>query len=254
MKYASKSIASKWRKTGWMLGDSSLRPFVPETRLFGRASLEAMLSRYAVVYFKPSRGTGGKKISRIERIKAGSYRLKGTGGNRSGLSADELYARLKSLAGGKQYLLQRGIDLAHTGGKPFDLRVMVQKDGSQWVTTALFAKIGKKGRVVTNYHSGGKVAGFKKTMKGAGYSESSAGEAQRKLGQIGEATGQCFDRHRDGFREIGLDVAVDKAGRYWVLEANTRPQYYPLKSVDRSAYRRIIDYAKKYGRVKGRRK
>jgi len=252
VKYASKSIASKWRKTGWMLEDSSLRPFVPETRLFTGANLEAMLGRYAVLYFKPSRGTGGKKITRIERSPAGGYRMKGTGGTRNALSADELYARLKSLTGGKRYLLQRGIDLALTGGSPFDLRVMTQKDGGSWVTTALFAKIGKKGNVVTNYHSGGRVAAFKEAMKGAGYSDSSIGEAYRRLGFLGEAAGACFDRHLDGFREIGLDVAIDKEGRFWILEANTRPQYYPLKNVDRSAYRRITDYAKKYGRGKRR--
>ncbi|MFC4598899.1 YheC/YheD family protein [Cohnella hongkongensis] len=250
MKYASKSIASKWRKTGWMLGDSKLRPFIPDTRLFDRKNLESMLRRYPVVYFKPSRGTGGKRITRIERSPGGGYRAKGSGGGqRSGLTGEELYGWLKSLANGKRYLLQRGVDLALTEGKPFDLRVMAQKDGERWTTTALFAKVGKKGKVVTNFHRGGKVAGFRETLKGAGYSDSGIREAYGRLSFLGEAAGACFDRHRDGFREIGLDVAIDRKGRCWILEANTRPQYYPLRSVDKSAYRRISDYARKYGRT-----
>ena len=94
------------------------------------------------------------------------------------------------------------------------------------------------------------MSGFKETMKGAGYSDSAIREVHRKLELLGESAGHCFDRHLDGFREIGLDVAVDREGRLWILEANTRPQYYPLKSVDKSGYRRITEFAKKYGRVK----
>jgi len=206
------------------------------------------LKRYSVLYFKPSRGTGGKRITRIERSSSGGYRTKGSGGSRKGLSRNELHAVLKRLAGGQQYLLQKGISLARTKGSPFDVRVMTQKDGRRWITTALFSKIGKRGRVVTNYHSGGGVAGFKPTMRGAGYSDSAISEARRRLGRLGVAAGRCFDRHGKGFREIGLDVAIDKRRRFWILEANTRPQYYPLKPVDPSAYRRVSAYAKKYGR------
>jgi len=251
LKYASTSIASKWKKTGWMLRDSRLHPYVPETRLFNRHNLEAMLGRYRVVYFKPSRGTGGNRILRIERPSAGGYRIRGIGDGRRSASINGLLVRLKAYAKNRTYLLQKGIDLALTKGQPFDVRVMVQKtNGGVWKTTSLFTKIGKKGKVVTNYSRGGKVGRLGDTLRGAGYSESGIRKASSRLSRLGTDAGRCFDRHRKGFRELGLDVAIDKRDRYWILETNTRPQYYPLKLVDKAAYRRVSEYARAYGRGK----
>jgi hypothetical protein len=51
-----------------------------------------------------------------------------------------------------------------------------------------------------------------------------------------------LDRNRKGFRELGLDVAIDKRGRFWILEVNTRPQFYPLKHMwNKQLYQRIGD-------------
>ncbi|MGO4373811.1 hypothetical protein AB4Z21_24220 [Paenibacillus sp. MCAF20] len=37
----------------------------------------------------------------------------------------------------------------------------------------------------------------------------------------------------------------------WILEVNTKPQFYPLKKLgDKTMYNRIISYAKQYGRTK----
>jgi len=251
LKYASTSIASKWKKTGWMLRDSRLHPYVPDTRLFDRDALKAMLGRHGVVYFKPSRGTGGKGIVRIEKPSAGGYRMRGSGANHRSATIDGLYARLKAYAGTRTYLLQKGIDLALTRGKPFDVRVMVQKtNDGVWTTTSLFTKIGRKGKVVTNYSRGGKVGRLGETLRGAGYSKSGIKEASARLTKLGTDAGRCLDRNRDGFRELGLDVAIDTRNRYWILETNTRPQYYPLRQLDKSAYRRVSEYAKAYGRGK----
>ncbi|XID93718.1 YheC/YheD family protein [Paenibacillaceae bacterium WGS1546] len=251
MKYASKSISSKWRKTQWMLNDSRLGPYVPETRLFNRNNLKAMLDRYAKVYFKPSIGSGGNRIKRIDRPSSGGYRVRG-GKSERFRSFDSLYRKLNDFARGDKFILQKGINLAETNGRPFDLRVMVQKPASgKWRTTVVFSKIGKKGKIVNNYNQGGKVAYFRETMKGAGYSDEKIKRTYDQLSRLGQNAGACFDRHSAGFRELGLDVAIDKKGRQWILETNTRPQFYPLKKLwDKKLYRRIVDYAKQYGRSK----
>ena len=68
---------------------------------------------------------------------------------------------------------------------------------------------------------------------------------------MGVTVGNKFDQHLKGFRELGLDVAIDTEGIPWILEVNTRPQFYPLKNMkNKKLYNRIVSYSKQYGRTK----
>lgn len=76
-------------------------------------------------------------------------------------------------------------------------------------------------------------------------------EREAQLKQLGLAVGYAFEDHNRGFRELGLDVAIDSKGRPWILEVNTRPQFYPLKNMSsHKLYRRMVNIGKQYGRTK----
>ncbi|WP_256761140.1 YheC/YheD family protein [Cohnella sp. WQ 127256] len=251
MKYKSSSIKSKWLKTKWLLKQPDLRKYVPTTMQFNRANLQAMLSKNSTTYFKPTGGSGGFNIIRITTESKG-YKTK-LGAVKSYFSnSDQLYHYLNRFSKKRSYLLQKGIHLATTHGDPFDIRVMVQKTNEgKWVSTALFTKIGKPGKVATNYNQGGKVGFFHPTMSGTKYSTASIQRIEAQLKHLGVSVGKNFDRHINGFRELGLDVALDSRGNAWILEVNTRPQFYPLKKMrDQKLYRKIVSYARQYGRTK----
>jgi Glutathione synthase/Ribosomal protein S6 modification enzyme (glutaminyl transferase) len=249
MGYKSSSIKSKWVKTKWLLGSSTLRHYVPWTLPFTRGNLDKMVARHSTVYFKPTGGTGGSNIVRIKR-QGNRYTTKHRRTIREHSGIEGLFGFLKA-RGSEPYLLQKGIKLASVKGRPFDIRVMVQKTGGVWTSTAIFLKIGKAGSVATNYSQGGKIGFLRQTLREAGYEEESIKRIRKDLEQLGVNVGQQFDKHYKGFRELGLDVALDNQGRLWILEVNTRPQFYPLKNMgDRRMYRKIISYAKQYGRTK----
>ncbi len=251
MSYKSKSISSKLTKNGWLLKHSRLQSYLPPMKPFNKRNLTAMLNRYSVVYFKPTTGSGGNHITRI-RKQAQGFRARSRSKNTFHSSIDSLFRQLNKQASLRPYLLQKGIQLAAANGKPFDIRVMVQKTNKgKWISTALFTKIGKPGVVATNYNQGGKIGFIRPTLSRAGYTADQCSRMEFKLKQMGADVGGCFDQHLRGFRELGLDVALDAARRPWILEVNTRPQFYPLKDMkDKSLYRRIVSYAKQYGRRK----
>jgi glutathione synthase/RimK-type ligase-like ATP-grasp enzyme len=249
-KYKSASVKSKWAKTKWMIRDQNLKQYIPETGIYRKASLKRFAKKYKLIYFKPDFGTGGFHIARIERIKMNKFLVKSNSGKSVAQSVDSLHQCLNKMAKGKSYLLQRGIDLKHSGGHPFDLRVMIQKSRG-WVASAYFSKLGKRGKVATNYHQGGKLGYLEQTLRGAGYSKKDIAKTRKQLLKMGIHTGKCFDRHHKGFRELGLDVAIDRKNRFWILEVNTRPQFYPLKYMkNKTMYRTILKYGKEYGRKK----
>ncbi|WP_409347314.1 YheC/YheD family protein [Paenibacillus sp. MBLB4367] len=115
----------------------------------------------------------------------------------------------------------------------------------------MFTKIGKPAKVATNYHQGGQLRYFRQTLSGAGFGNSDIVRIEAELKNLGKSVGRLFNGRKKGFRELGLDVTLDKKGRAWILEVNTRPQFYPLKYFrDKSMYRRIMFYTKQYGRKK----
>ncbi|MDD9268492.1 YheC/YheD family protein [Paenibacillus sp. GCM10023248] len=250
LKYASKSFKSKWQKTKWLLKHRRLRRRIPRTMPFNRKNLRKMLSGYPTVYFKPTGGTGGFGIIRIKRMARG-YQTKHNTFKSSSPTFGHLYKKLSRFSGRKSYLLQQGIRLAKTKGKPFDIRVMVQKTNEgKWISTAICTKIGKPDKVATNYHQGGRLGALHQTLAGAGYKHDSIVRKKAAMKQLGVAVGKSFDLYRRGFRELGLDVALDTEGKLWILEVNTRPAIYPWKYLKgKRLYRRILSAARQYGRV-----
>lgn len=219
--------------------------------LFNSKNLGMMLSAFSTIYFKPTGGTGGADIIRIKR-KVSGYQIQLKSVKSYYSSRKSLYIKLRRFSKRRSFLLQQGILLATTKGRPFDVRVMVQKTTKgKWVSSAIFTKIGRTGKVATNYHQGGNLGYFFQTMAGAGYKSASIRRKKAKLDRLGCAVGNHFDGFKNGFRELGLDVALDDKGKPWILEVNTRPQFYPLKHMkDKRMYRRIISFSKQYGRSK----
>ncbi len=249
MGYRSTSKKSKWIKTKWLLQNHECEDHIPHTLLFNEENLTTMLNAYSVVYFKPTKGSGGSNIIRIKKRKQG-YQTQYKSVKTMYPTVGKLFNGLKRYSKLRSYLLQKGITLAKTNGRPFDIRVMVQKtNDGKWVSTALFTKIGRSGKVATNYNQGGKIGYFRSTLLGAGYHAAAITRKEAKLKQMGVTVGHCFDRHMKGLRELGLDVALDTEGKPWILEVNTRPQFYPLKNMkNKRLYHRIVSYAKQYGR------
>ncbi|MFC5528063.1 YheC/YheD family protein [Cohnella yongneupensis] len=246
------SVKSKWTKTKWLLADRALRQFVPETKLFTLSSLNDMTGRYKMVYFKPTGGSGGNGIARIVRTSSRKFRVKKDARTFETSSTGSLYGRLKRIARGRSYLLQKGIHLQTSGGRPFDFRMTMQKpEKGKWVPSVMFVKLGKPNTVVTNYHQGGKLALVGETLRRSGYSSGQIERYKMRLRTLGLQTARCFERRSPRFRELGLDVALDRTGRLWILEVNTRPNFYALKSLrDKSLFRTMVRYGKKYGRTR----
>ncbi|RAP74206.1 YheC/YheD family protein [Paenibacillus montanisoli] len=245
------SVKDKWKKTKWLLSDRVLRNYVPETKPFTSLSLKRMIGRYKMVYFKPTTGSGGNGIARIVRASSRKFQVRKDRNTYAATSAS-LFGRLKAIARGRRYLLQKGIYLKACRGRPFDLRMTMQKTAKgRWVPTVMFVKLGKPGKVVTNYHQGGKLALVDGTLRRAGYTQARTNGYKRLMKMLGMRTARCFDRRSKRFYELGLDIALDRSGRLWILEVNTRPNFTALKSLaDKSLYRTIVRYGRQYGRTR----
>lgn len=248
---SSSYIGSKWSKTLPLLRNAETRRWVPETARLSKEKLRSLLRRYETVYVKPDLGTFGIGVMRVRRLAEGGYELRYGTKRAIYPNYDRLYGTLVRLKRGRSYLAQQGIKLLKHKGRRFDVRVMVQRSPRmRWEATGVIARVAAPGKVVTNYHNGGTPMPLEKLLKPYMNDNAIAGQI-RSLKRTGVKVAKVIKRRFPGIRELGVDVGLDRTFTPWIIEVNTRPDPYIFRKLpDKSVVRKVIRYARAYGRIK----
>jgi glutathione synthase/RimK-type ligase-like ATP-grasp enzyme len=237
-------ILSKLAKTRALLQNPRLAQYVPSTKKLDRAVLEEFLHKHKMVYVKPDKGTFGKGVMRVEWQEGGlSPYLYQTGTRVFEFTGfDDLYRSIRERTKGRSYVVQRGIHLLKYRGNRFDIRVMVQLGKKGWRTTGMIGRVAQAGKIVTNYHNGGKPRAVELLLDvhlAAGKKK----ELVERLERLGVRAARQMHKAYPGVREIGVDVALDEQFHPWILEVNTRPDPYIFRNLkDKRIYARVIRY------------
>ena len=218
----SRQLASKWLKTEALLSDARAAAHVPATRIYNSSNLHQMLNQYGFVVIKPVVGGGGAGVIKVTKEGA-TYRHTYMSRTRSFNDFDALMRSLASVKRKRAYLIQRGIQLAAVGGRPIDYRVKVVKKNGEWVFRSMVGRVARKGLFVTNLCKGGSML---TAAQGIGRSLSS-GRVRSKKSEMRQLTRLCtsiLEGKYPGIGQLGFDYGIDRSGRIWIFEVNTRPQ------------------------------
>ncbi|NEW07916.1 YheC/YheD family protein [Paenibacillus sp. SYP-B3998] len=243
-----KYVSNKLLKTRIVLNDRKLAKHVPHTRPFQRIHLFAMLERYNMVYVKPNTGSLGIGVMRVEKG-ANLYRYQ------SGVRAftfptfQAMCRSLQKKIGKKKYLIQKGIHVLKYDGRPYDFRVMIQKNpAGTWECTGTVARVAHPRKAVTNGSQGGTIFLAPNLIEPTAGTEKTA-RLLSQMERLARLTAVQFSRAYPAMNELGLDIAVDRQLNPWILEVNTRPDPCPFtKLADKKIINKIVGYAKSYGR------
>lgn len=214
----------KWLKHKEMLQIPDLRPYLPNTYPLTPETALKMLKMYPSIFIKPNHGTHGKGIIKVKQIQKNDYEVR-FGKVRKYVSSDSLYHMLKSNEkSSKQYLVQQGLELAKYKGSIFDMRLYMQKPKSQWVLSGMVARIAAPKLFVTNYHKGGQAESLPKVLlKLSKNSKSKVSRTLKTITDLSFVIAKKLSKHHARICELGIDLAIDKDGRIWIIEANSQP-------------------------------
>jgi hypothetical protein len=243
------AVSSKWVKTKVIAGDPSLIAHIPATRRLTQGTLTELLNRYGMVYAKPESGSLGIGVMRIDRTKEGWTVQSGT--KRHSFAAfAAMFRWLRRRIGRKSYLVQRGIHVLRHNGRPIDFRVMIQKGRKVgWKVTGTVARVAHPRKAVTNGSQGGSIHGAGSLLRRTAGGKQSA-RLLKKFNRLAYSTARRFTLVYPRMSELGLDIAVDRRYRAWILEVNTRPDPCPFTKLDDSSMiRNIVRFARGYGRT-----
>ncbi|WP_123043093.1 YheC/YheD family protein [Cohnella candidum] len=234
-------FGNKWSRHGVMSSSTELSAYMPETRKMSQGNLTSMLNKYGMVYVKPVNGSMGVGVMRVEKRGKGIRCQAGTV-RRSFPDVASGYEAIRDFAGGKAYMVQMGIRLKKYRGRPFDLRIMVQrKPGGPWKVTGIAGRLAHPRKIVTNGSQGGTIYPASVLLPGS--------EALiNRMKGISLRTVRRLHAVYPGLKQIGLDMAVDTQGRPWIIEANTKPDPCPFtKLPSHAALREIVSHGKAWG-------
>ncbi len=227
---------------------------IPETYIAPSIqTVDQMLKKHGVVYLKPVGGSLGMGIIRVTLHSGHGYlcRYHRSGGNvlRRFNNLTSLWRHIfNSNRKLKKYLVQQGISLMKIQGRPVDFRVHLYKNrNNQWLVTAIAAKAAGNGSVTTHVRTGGKVLSSMEALR-RGFG-GRATEVHREMVQTAIKLAQYIENSiGQDLGELGFDIGVDRQGRIWMFEANSKPgrsifKHPSLKKANRESIRNILEYS-----------
>jgi len=130
--------------------------------------------------------------------------------------------------------------------KPVDFRVHTNKNKQGiWEVTAIAAKIAGAGSATTHMNSGGIV----KAVDELTDLDKDQELLKEKLISSALKISKSLEKHTEGtIAEIGFDIGIDRKGRVWLFEANSKPgrsifKHSSLKKDDLLTRRLSLEYA-----------
>ncbi|WP_068620105.1 YheC/YheD family protein [Paenibacillus tuaregi] len=219
---AGRQLANKWLKTEALLSDARIQGHIPQTRMFSAPQLKKMLHRYGMVVIKPVRGGGGYGVIKVT-YRRGRYSFTNLAQERSFSSFSAMFGALSRVMVKRPYLIQQGIHLARIAGRPVDYRVKVAKTERGWEYRAMVGRLARPGLFVTNLCKGGTQLSAKEALVRS-VPASSVKSQKKRMQSLTQNCISILERRFPGIGELGFDYGIDREGRIWIFEVNTRPQ------------------------------
>ncbi|MBD0380802.1 YheC/YheD family protein [Paenibacillus sedimenti] len=243
----AKLCTSKWTKYKILRRSEKLKASLPETAWLNESSFWRMIDKYGQVIIKPTGSYGGKGVIRIKKIEPESFQVHDGPQKKIFDDKSKLYTHIKKKIK-RNYLVQERIPLATAGGRPFDLRVMVQRrTKSPWQVTGKLAKVAGKGFIVTNVRmSSGKVVTVDHALNHSELKSMSKSALLSQMDKVALASSKQLSPSYPWVHTMGIDMGLDKKGKVWIIEVNFAPMLgLFLKLKDKSMYSKIKSFRKK---------
>lgn len=231
--YLTRGLAGKWSVYQALMKHSLFAPYLPSTvRYESTVQLDNWLSLHeGEAFLKPQNGSHGKRTLHVKEMNAelgGGLALTGRD-SRNQLFRRKFRSRQDGLEwihrfiGSRAFLLQPYLQLNNSQGEPFDVRVLMQKnENGAWSMTGMAVRAGRKHSLTSNLHGGG-TAHRALPFLNKELGERNGIKAVQIISKLSEVIPKHLESQFGRLGELGIDYGVDRRGRIWILEVNSKP-------------------------------
>ncbi|MFS0556613.1 YheC/YheD family protein [Brevibacillus sp. 179-C9.3 HS] len=230
--------------------------FLPQTKkLDTLARFRSFCTEHRFVYLKPVRGKAGEGIMRID-FKNDRWllqRLKEQKAiTRRFANLNDVWRHIRIHVKQQKYIMQQGIRRAHYKGKPFDVRVLVQKNGDgEWGVTGVGIRRSGSQSITTHVPRGGSIHSLSTVLQALfPYNPE---QMEQHIHHTALAIARSLNTELTDLAEMSMDLGLTADGRLWFFEANAKPEKFDEPTIRRLSLANLIHYAQHVSRLEGRR-
>lgn len=238
--YTSYNVGSKldiYRKIEE--GKAYIGHLIPYLKVEKTDDVLGFLELYPQAVLKPIVGHHGDDVYYLEKTPS-YYVIRDEEGKESKLWENTIKPVLRKILKQRPMLIQKYIKCQTKDGRPYDIRLHLQKDGEgKWNLAFVQPKVGKHNRIITNVIKGGEVPPANRFFR---EQFGIRGDTiRRRLSEFALGFAEHFEsQYEYFFDEIGIDVGLDDHEHIWIYEVNSRPGQSFLEG---QTARRAIQYA-----------
>ncbi|WP_442601489.1 YheC/YheD family endospore coat-associated protein [Paenibacillus sp. KN14-4R] len=244
---------NKWSLYKWLSESNETNDYIPTTQQLTTSSeIESLIKLFPIIYLKPVRGKAGKGIMRVERKSlypmAPLYKLTIQDQTKSQhsmhTSMTTLWKKIQKYQKKQEYIIQQGIDLACNKERPYDLRALIQKNSKgEWSVTGIGARLAGASSITTHVPRGGSIEDPEKML-----SQTFGNELAQSILKQMKSTALFIAKHIEKtagqlLGEMSMDLGIDKSGKTWFFEANSKPMKFDEPHIRKKSLERIIRYS-----------
>ncbi|GLX69604.1 YheC/YheD family protein [Paenibacillus glycanilyticus] len=252
------NLPGKWEVYNALRQDYLLAPLLPQTIRLDRLDRIRQLFKDGSrdIFLKPSAGMQGKGAIHLKQCPL-TKEWTAAGRTRSNTPFRHQFGDYATLASWAQrflavssYIAQPYLPLTDTHGHPFDLRVLVQKNGNgRWTITGTAIRTGRSDSITSNLHGGGTATRATEYLVSK-YGSAKAEQMMNKIHHASLHASEKLESFYGRLAELGIDFGIEQSGTVWLLEVNSRPGRSSFEqSGDRMAEQLSIEQPLKYARL-----
>ncbi|WP_187820549.1 YheC/YheD family protein [Pasteuria penetrans] len=256
VRFLGRPLAGKWKTYQLLQTQKEILPFLPLTELCENTeTVIEFLQQHTSALLKPDMSSLGRGVVAIECLGNPSESLFQLRGRT--FSNETFHRKVRGLASlrkwitsrlrFKKHIVQTFLPLQTPSGKPFDIRLLVQKNERwQFNITGAGVRIGKPHTITANLHGGGQVEVLARFLS-QHYPTSLRESIYEQFEKIGNLVPGALEATHGKLVELGIDIGLDPGGRAWLLEVNSKPgRAIFLHTAERAVRRKSIHLPIRY--------
>lgn len=227
---------SKFDVNKILVQEKHLIEYIPKTLYGSNKNLKYALQHMENFFIKPCYSSIGKGIMYVEKEEGDGnwylYERNATKKNWEKRLFNTIEnKRINMLFKQRSFIIQERIQLATFQNRPFDLRVIVQKDGTDhWIITGMIAKLAPEGQLLTNVGRGGQIGDLHDYFN---HYNISISETTKKINALSLDIAKALEKTWPHISDLGLDIGITNKGAPYFIECNLRGQYAALRKEKR---------------------
>ncbi|MCL6453407.1 MAG: YheC/YheD family protein [Alicyclobacillus sp.] len=224
---------------------AGLSRYLPETHgRLTKSGFLRMLRRHRSLYLKPSGGSVGHGIIRVDAdgdewlvrvLKAAACTP------HHARSPQEAWAVVHRHKLPGRYVLQATVDRIEWRGHPCDFRALAQKSDGDWTVVGKGVRVAGANAVATHVPNGGSIAARQEVLEGAFGSDWE--RIDQRMDEMILRLARAIDDHYAGrLGEMSMDIGVDAKGRPWLFEVNAKPMKFDEPDIRRRSLEGLLHH------------